>query len=575
MSGQMKDHAAPHSMRATVRRFVWSALLPLLWACGEVTTGSVDIPSRPRLATIPSRGAMLDLDVATWNVEWFGDANNGPADDALQRSNVRDVIAGADQDIWGLQEVVDTTDFRLLMGGLTGYEGVVANDPRVQNGAAFYHVAEQKVALVYRTSVASLLSARVILTDKDFEFAGRPPVEYRMRLTLNGVTEDAVFIVLHAKAFADATSRNRREAAAVALKAYIDATWPTAPVFVIGDLNDDLDTSIVAGAPSPYANFVGDIARYATPTKALSDAGISSTVGYPDIIDHQIVTDELGARYRTGSAAAYRVDAYIPSYGATTTDHFPVVARYAVGGSSTNVAPTASFTNTCKFLSCTFTDGSTDRDGSVLAWRWNFGDGTSSTTRSPVKVYPIGGSYTVTLTVTDNAGAIATTSRTISIAPSSKVAGRVIINEVLANEPESATAGEAIELVNVGGVKVTIGGWTLSDASGVRHTFAARTELLPGKSITVFGGASAIPSGITAVAASTGQLNLANGGDEVVLRSGTKVIDRVVYTAALAGSDGVSMNRFPDLIATSPWVLHSAMSTLPSSLGRRSTGLAY
>ena len=132
-----------------------------------------------------------------------------------------------------------------------------------------------------------------------------------------------------------------------------------------------------------------------------------------------------------------------------------------------------------------------------------------------------------------------------------------------------------IELVNVGGVKVSIGGWTLSDASGVRHTFAARTELLPGKSITVFGGASAIPSGITAVAASTGQLNLANGGDEVVLRSGTKIIDRVVYTAALAGSDGVSMNRFPDLVATSPWVLHSAMSTLPSSLGRRSTGLAY
>ena len=77
------------------------------------------------------------------------------------------------------------------------------------------------------------------------------------------------------------------------------------------------------------------------------------------------------------------------------------------------------------------------------------------------------------------------------------------------------------------------------------------------------------------MAASTGQLNLANGGDEVVLRSGTKIIDRVVYTAALAGSDGVSMNRFPDLVATSPWVLHSAMSTLPSSLGRRSTGLAY
>ena len=95
MSDQLKASAAP-AMRAAVRRFVWSAVLPLLWACGEVTNPgaeSVDIPDRPRLAAIPSRGAALDLDVATWNVEWFGDANNGPADDVLQRSNVRDVIA--------------------------------------------------------------------------------------------------------------------------------------------------------------------------------------------------------------------------------------------------------------------------------------------------------------------------------------------------------------------------------------------------------------------------------------------------------------------------------------------------
>ena len=572
------SRTVPWLPRLLLRPLTLGVLAAAVAACDVVTDPAASTAARPNLqtfATIPSRGAPLDLDVATWNVEWFGAAGIGPTDDVLQRNNARDVIAGTDQDIWGLQEIVDTTGFRQLVQGLTGYEGIVANDVKVLGGAAAYTGGEQKVALLYRSSVATLLSARVILANNDYEFAGRPPVEYRMRITLNGATEEAIFIVLHAKAMADALSRTRREAAATALKGYIDTTWPTAAVFVIGDLNDDLDTSIVPGSPSPYAAFVSDAARYFAPTKALSDAGISSTLSYPDIVDHQIVTNELASRYRVGSATAYRVDAFVPNYGTTTSDHLPILARYAMGGSSTNVAPQPSFAPSCQLLVCTFTDASRDTDGSVVAWRWTFGDGTTSTLRSPSRTYPIGGTYTVTLTVTDNNGATAATSRTVTVAPSSKVAGRVIINEILANEPGSDPVGEGIELVNVGGAKVTIAGWTLSDGTGVRHTFAARTELLPGKAIVVFGGASAIPSGITAVAASTGQLSLANGGDQVILRSGTKIIDRFTYSAALAGTDGTSMNRFPDLVAGSPFVLHAAMSALPSSLGRRSTGLAY
>lgn len=527
------------------------------------------------LALIPPRGAALDLDVATWNLEWFGSAGLGPTNDTLQFNNVRDVLAGADQDLWGLQEIVDTTVFRALVNAVPGYAGLVASDPQVTGGASSYGASEQKVALLYRTSVATVLGAKVILTANDADFGGRPPVEYQLRVTLNGATEDVVVIVLHAKAFADLTSWTRRQAGATALKQYLDTTWPTQKVFVIGDFNDDMDTSILAGSASPYAAFVTDNAGYLVPTKALSDAGVSSTVSYPDIIDHQVVTDEAGARYRAGSATAYRVDAWIPNYGPTTTDHFPVLARYAFGGDPNNPAPTANFSFTCSFLACSFTDLSTDTNGSVGAWAWNFGDGTTSTTRNPTRTFPIGGSYTVRLTAMDNQGATGTVTKTVTVTQSTRVAGRIIINEVLANEPGSATAGEAIELVNVGGVKVTIAGWTLSDGTAVRHTFASKTVILPGKSITVFGGASAIPSGITAVAASTGQLNLANGGDQVILRSGTTIIDQMTYGADLAAVDGVSMNRFPDLVRGSPFVLHSALSTLPSSLGKRSTGLSY
>jgi len=64
--------------------------------------------------------------------------------------------------------------------------------------------------------------------------------------------------------------------------------------------------------------------------------------------------------------------------------------------------PTASFTHTTYNRTATFTDTSTDSDGSVVSWLWNFGDTTSSTAQNPVHTYTADGSYTVTLTVTDN-----------------------------------------------------------------------------------------------------------------------------------------------------------------------------
>jgi PKD repeat protein len=50
-----------------------------------------------------------------------------------------------------------------------------------------------------------------------------------------------------------------------------------------------------------------------------------------------------------------------------------------------------------------FQDLSTDPDGgTILAWNWSFGDGGTSTLRQPRHQYPNGGTYIVTLIVTDN-----------------------------------------------------------------------------------------------------------------------------------------------------------------------------
>lgn len=65
---------------------------------------------------------------------------------------------------------------------------------------------------------------------------------------------------------------------------------------------------------------------------------------------------------------------------------------------------------------------SSDADGTIASYNWSFGDGTSATGVRPAKTYAAAGTYTVRLTVADNAGAShsATTTATITaLAPPS------------------------------------------------------------------------------------------------------------------------------------------------------------
>ncbi len=85
-----------------------------------------------------------------------------------------------------------------------------------------------------------------------------------------------------------------------------------------------------------------------------------------------------------------------------------------VGGA--NAPPTASFTKTCTGLSCQFTDASSDSDGSIASRSWTFGDGGKSTARNPTHTYAAAGTYTVKLTVTDDDGATATVTKSVTVA---------------------------------------------------------------------------------------------------------------------------------------------------------------
>lgn len=154
---------------------------------------------------------------------------------------------------------------------------------------------------------------------------------------------------------------------------------------------------------------------------------------------------------------------------------------------------------------------------------------------------------------------------------------KVFINEILANEPGSDAAGEFVEIINTGTASLDIGGYTISDSVGTRHTFPGGTILAAGGVVVVFGGALGIPAGTpNATTASTGTLGLSNSGDTVTLRDGAaNTVNTVTYSSSLASTDGVSMNRSPDTDATGTFVLHTSLSASSSSPAKRANGTSF
>jgi endonuclease/exonuclease/phosphatase family metal-dependent hydrolase len=309
----------------------------LLSACGAgESPAAPDTPPPGETAiTIPARGTASTLDLVTWNLEFFGSTSGGPSDEAGQLRHMREVIFGTDADLWAVEEVSNESAFQSLVAQLPGYSGLLANDPTVGNGPAFYNDfggTEQKVGIIFKDDVVEIVSAQVVLTDRDFDFAGRPPLEIRARVSVGGVAREVTLIVLHAKAGSAVESWERRASAAVALKDYLDDRWPDDPVWVLGDWNDDVDESITSGRDTPYRPFVDADPSWIFVSEPLSAAGETSILGFSDVIDHILASDESMAWYEPGSVLVYRVDDFIPEYETTTSDHLPVLARFRLSG---------------------------------------------------------------------------------------------------------------------------------------------------------------------------------------------------------------------------------------------------
>ena len=166
----------------------------------------------------------------------------------------------------------------------------------------------------------------------------------------------------------------------------------------------DGDSTLTKGAGTVFATVgTGGNANYDINPND-SEAGYfaaaygNSTAPLWGLLDVTATSTQLNANFvRTG--------------GATFSDSF-VIGPPPAG----NQPPNASFSSSCTDLTCSFDgSGSSDPDGTIASYAWDFGDGTTATGATTTHAYTAAGSYTARLTVTDDGGATGGTSKVVTV----------------------------------------------------------------------------------------------------------------------------------------------------------------
>ena len=261
----------------------------------------------------------LTFDVVTWNIEWFGSTDRGPEDEDLQLKNVIEVIKTIDADLYALQEIAEIDRFEALDDSLDEYRGFTTD-----------YFRNQQVAYLFKSSVIDSINSGPLQEGQSRSdwASGRFPLMFEFNVTISEQTMRVFSYNIHAKAFSDEESYERRKDSAMTLKQYLDERRRTFNVLLLGDFNDMLSESTYSGEPSPYNTFVED-EHYFPITLSLEEQGAASFLSseFKSMIDHIISTNLLTELHIDGVQEVENPE-YIENFISTTSDHAPVWTRF-------------------------------------------------------------------------------------------------------------------------------------------------------------------------------------------------------------------------------------------------------
>ncbi|WP_235494589.1 PKD domain-containing protein [Geodermatophilus sp. Leaf369] len=278
-------------------------------------------------------------------------------------------------------------------------------------------------------------------------------------------------------------------------------------------------------------------------------------------------------------------------------------AHHALGVAAANAAPTASFTSSVTDLSATFdASASSDPDGQVAGLAWDFGDGTTGTGATTSHDYATPGTYRVTLVVTDDRGATASTTAQVTVqarpnaAPVAVIASSVSglsarVDGSASTDAEGPLASWAWDL----------GDGTTATGPVVTHDYATGGTYTVSLRVTDQGGAvgnstasvtvvSPPPTAPTAIASdtfnrtATGGLGTADVGGAWTATAGAARQSVTPGTAVFATTPGTNTGSVIAAASGSSVSVRTTvtLSSLPSAgaasvyvTGRRSSGQEY
>jgi endonuclease/exonuclease/phosphatase family metal-dependent hydrolase len=261
----------------------------------------------------PNLGKDENLDIITWNCEFFPHANDSTIE------ALAEAVHDMDVDIIAFQELRRVGWFGKLMSYLPQYDYIVSTQ------ASF-----MDLAIIYKNDQFVFKKQMELFADNDYNFAGRPPLLLELGY-VNDTNKELAIVNLHMKCCD--SGLQRRKNAVKMLHEYMSEYYHQNPdIIVLGDWNDD--TKDKPGEHS-FDSFMMDSRFYFVTHDITYDISQASYPKEPwvSFLDHILVSENLLPRESSYDVQTIKMGEFMGSYNmyeAYISDHLPVYLSFPV-----------------------------------------------------------------------------------------------------------------------------------------------------------------------------------------------------------------------------------------------------